>query len=88
MSIIDPTTGVDEDSSPVSVSQCYTKTFPTSAPIRVAVLPAAMAGYARQDAISRILNGSLTPRILQMDDPPNAGRDRREASKDLIKRAL
>jgi hypothetical protein len=72
MSIIDPITGVDEESSPISLSQCYTKAFPRSAPIGETVLSTAIASYARQDASHRMLGGLLTPQMHQKDSTRRA----------------
>jgi hypothetical protein len=75
MSATEQTPGVDEESSPVSLCQCYDKTFSASAPIGEAVLSTAIAADSRQEATFPIPEGSLTPQILQQDDPLYAHHD-------------
>ncbi len=69
MSIIDPITGVDEQSSPVSLSQCYQKTFLASAPTVDGVLPTAIAGVGRQAGICSIHAVSAMPQAREKDAP-------------------
>jgi len=63
--------------SPVSLSQCYDKTFSASSVSGESVLSTAIAADNRQEATSPILEGSLTLQILRRNDPPDACHDGR-----------
>lgn len=81
MSIIDPITGVDEESSPISLSQCYQKNFLAFTPTVDAVLPAAITGVGRQEAICSIYEVPVMPQVRQKDArsvPRDSGREDRK----------
>jgi hypothetical protein len=63
--------------SPVSLSQCFDKTFSASSASGESVLSTAIAADDRQEATSPILEGSLTPQILRRNNPPDACHDGR-----------
>ncbi|MGC2636127.1 MAG: hypothetical protein WA294_03045 [Acidobacteriaceae bacterium] len=69
MSIIDPITGVDGKSSPISLSQCYQKNFLAFTSAVDAVLPAAIAGAGSQQAICSIHEVPAMPQVRQKDAP-------------------
>ncbi len=83
MSIIDSITGVDEESSPISLSQCYQKNF--LAFTVDAVLPTAIAGVGRQEAICSIHE---LPAMVQVreKDAPSVPRDAGRGDGKVLRR--